>query len=266
MKVKEIKSTFKNEAEKIDFCWVVKEDLEFLQSTWSPQPLRPYARAASGILRRLLVEGMYWTAWKIVGIDGKPEINAVDLANFVSGIDHRYIHYAYAGGAPTRPANHRGYTLLVVPKGEVKKGEEEQKVRELHKSMGAARDKIYDPAEYLGSICAVSGNKSITRDVAIRYVANKMGGVHWDNKRKGWGDSLGSRQRFLDEEHLLVGSVTAAQYEVVYAAYCIAFSESTKTLIKKIVEYAPMPTTSYEKILCRVGRGGKYMEVTFGGR
>jgi hypothetical protein len=101
-----------------DFLRIVRDDLALLQALNFSKPSRAEVRVASSILRRLLHEGMYSNGWRIAGFADQPSFVAVDLLAAIDGIDPKYIHYAYAGGAKTMGAQHSGHGLFVVPKEE----------------------------------------------------------------------------------------------------------------------------------------------------
>ncbi len=61
-----------------DSIIAVAEDLEYL-ATWSGNITDPEIRRGTAVLRRLLVEDAYGTAWRAVGKTRQPTLIAVDI-------------------------------------------------------------------------------------------------------------------------------------------------------------------------------------------
>lgn len=259
-RVREYKLT---EVQAQEFARIVRDDLVFLQSLNYRTPSRTEVRIASSILRRLLHEEMLFVAWQIAGLESQPVVQAIDLQAVLADVPARYIHYAYAGGAKTEGANHRGYVLLVVPRAEAE--------AEGHEAVSQRVSKLFKPGvmgdfpltEFVNSPALISGEASVSRLQVVRYVANKLGGVHWDNRRGQWTDVVGSRHRLLDEDHVLVGRLSGALYEVLSIAQAIATSADIARLIERVVEIAPEPEYDANVLKFREGRIGKYADMTF---
>lgn len=246
-----------------EFARIVRDDLVFLRSLNYCRPSRTDVRIASSILRRLLHEEMFFVAWQIAGLEGEPSISAVDLQTMVADLPPRYIHYAYAGGAKTEGAHHQGYVLLVVPAEEAKTEGHEQVSKRVAKLIKQPTVRGFLLAEFLHSPSVISGEARVSRLQVVRYVANKLGGVHWDNKRGEWTDPIGSRQRLLDENHMIVGRLTGPLYEVLSIAQAISTSSDTTRLIERVGEIAPEEEQSTNVLRFREGRIGNYVEQTF---
>lgn len=209
---------------------------------------------------------MYLNGWRIAGFDGQPTFNAVDLQTAIARVEPRYIHYAYAGGASTLGAQHSGYMLLVVPKAEAEAEGHEAVVRRVTSTFQPGPRRAFPLDEFCTSPAVISGNASVSRLAVIQYVANKLGGVHWDNERGAWTDPVGSRDRLLDEGHLIVGRLPAPLYEVVSIAQAVATSEDTARFIAKVAEIAPESELAASVLRFREGRTGKYADMTFNAR
>lgn len=251
------------EQEAEEFLRLVRDDLDFLRQLDYRSPTRTTVRIASSILRRLLADGMYQNAWKLAGFDAEPRIRAIDLEAVVEKVDRRYIHYAYAGGANTEGAHHTGYALLVVPKSEAEVEGHEDAAKRLSSLLKPGVEREFLLTEFCTSAAVISGSAGVSRLGIVRYVANKLGGVHWDNRRGAWSDPVGSRHRLLDEGHLVVGRLPAALYELLSISQCLATSEDTSRFIEKVVEIAPESEEALNVIKFREGRSGKYTDLTF---
>lgn len=97
----------------------------------------------------------------------------------------------------------------------------------------------------------------------VRYVANKLGGVHWDSRRGAWTHPAASRHRLLDEAHLIVGRLPAPLYEVLSIAQAVAESSDVSRLMEAILAIAPEEDGAMNVLRFREGRVGKYADMTF---
>lgn len=251
------------QAEVHDFLRTVHDDLALLRRIDFAKPLRSEVRVASAILRRLLYEQMLLNAWKLAGLQEEPHFNAVDLDSMLQSVDRKYISYAYAGGATTEGAQYIGYILLVVPKAELELEGEDAVLKRVSTSMSPAVRRDFSLSEFYASTCVASGHAGVSRIEMIRYVANKLGGVHWDNQRGAWTDPIDSRHRLLDEEHLIVGRLPAPLYETLSIAQAVAESADTLRLMQTIDVVAPEEEGAIDILRFREGRAGKYADMTF---
>jgi hypothetical protein len=242
---------------------LVRDDLAFLRSLNYSRPSRTEIRVASSILRRLLHEGMYLGAWRLAGLESDPSVSAVDLQAVVSGVEPRYIHYAYAGGAKTEGAHHKGHVLLVIPRAEVQADGQDVVLRRVQQHIKPGVTRTFSLQQFCASPAVISGASAVSRIDVVRYVANKLGGVHWDNRRGGWTDAASSRHRLLDEQHLVVGRLPAALYEVISIAQCIARSDDASRYTERVEQIAPEEERAANVLSFREGRIGKYADITF---
>ncbi len=225
---------------------------------------RPEVRIASSILRRLLYDGVLMATWNALGFSGQPSLEAVDLIAVLGKVPRRYVHYAYAGGAKLPGANHCGYVLFVIPKAEHEaRGGPEVFVRELQGKLAPGSTKVFPLDQFCVSPCAISGDNSVSRLELVRYVANKLGGVHLDAGRASWSDPLGAQQRFLDETHIRVGRFPAPYYEIISIAQNVARSDDTARIIDTAEREFPEEAAPDNILSFREGRGGSYANMTF---
>jgi hypothetical protein len=251
------------DAEVPEYLRTVYDDLAFLQSMRFERPSRTEVRISSSVLRRLLHEHMLAAAWRISELPDQPRITAVDLDAVVGDVPRRYIHYAYAGGAPTKRAQHSGYALLVIPKDEVSAGDYDATARAMSQKLRAGARRDFSLPDFCGSASVISGGAAVTRVDVVRYVANKLGGVHWDNERGGWTTPQGSRHRLLDEQHIVVGGLPGALYEVISIAHALVSAPDVARLMQTIDQRAPEDESFAEVLKFREGRIGKYADMTF---
>ena len=249
-----------------DFLRTVKDDLLLLRKLDFKRPLRSEVRVASSILRRLLHELMLLNAWRLCSLPDEPRFTAVDLDAMLACVDVKYIHYGYAGGATTDGAQHRGYVLFEIPKAEVDAEGKDAATQRVTAKMGTPDTRQFPLSEFCTSSCVASGAGRVSRVAVVCYVANKLGGVHWDKRRSEWTDPVGSRQRLLDEAHLIVGRLSAPLYETLSIAQAVAESDDVTRLIDVIDTIAPEEEGSISVLKFREGRSGKYANMAFNAR
>ncbi|WP_170436609.1 hypothetical protein [Ruegeria arenilitoris] len=258
-----IEYKLENDEQLNGFISNVLEDLEFIESTWTEQPTRTIARVYASILRRLIVDRMYEATWTFLGMPEEPSISAVDLDASIASVDSKFIHYAYAGGAPTKPASHCSYALFVVPGAGLSEMQKKEKIKELTSQLSPSK-RSFPISEFYASSSVMTGSVRVSREGIIRYVANKLGGVHWDNRRGKWIEPIGGRHRFLDEQHMYVGPLSAPLYEIVSISYALISSEATKQLMDAAKRRLPLETRAWDEISFREGRAGKYAQMNYG--
>lgn len=241
----------------------VRDDLIYLSSLNFKKPTYSEVRIASSILRRLLNERMYIAGWTVAKLDDEPTVIATDLNTMIEDVPARCIHYAYAGGAKTDGAQHTGYFLLVIPKAEHEKEGAEATAKRVQKTFKPDMRRSFSVDEFCASPCVASGAARVSRAELIWYVANKRGGVHWDNERGEWTNPVDARNRLLDEDHLLVGKLPASLYETLSIAEALTTSDDCQKFIDYVAEIAPEKELSDNVIKFREGRIGKYSDLTF---
>jgi hypothetical protein len=185
---------------------VVLNDLRYLATTWTVKEIDDnFLRRDSVTLRRLLIDdggGLLRKARKEMGLRGDPRLSAIDLIEEIEGLDPRLIVLASAGGATHRGMAVAGallYEGAMSPEQIKRQAARGMQVRDLPLS------------RYLDSPCLLTRGVRIPRRELIRYIANKKGGGHYDEKRDRKGDprSFGA----LDS---LIGAAQLAGKDAVY--------------------------------------------------
>jgi hypothetical protein len=151
---------------------VVKEDLEYIQKEWGDNIDDPSLRRGSAVLRRLLVQNELQRAWKAAGFDKEPRIIASTLTPILRAYPKDTIKFAAAGGAKYHGMELRGFLALsyAPDQGETSAQGVPQEVLGL-------KDFIEAPSVIVNGVL-------IPRRVVIKFVANKLGGAHFDMSRK----------------------------------------------------------------------------------
>jgi len=153
---------------------VVLDDLVVLRETWNDDITTPRLRTDSGILRKLLVNGVLGQAWRASNHRGEPRILAPDLKGYLGDFDRSKIIFAQAGGATYHGIE---LTLQMAVNGRVSPGEEFSKQNDSpYRSQSLSR--------FTDGPTIIAGGVTVKRRVLIQYVANKLGGVHYDETRK----------------------------------------------------------------------------------
>lgn len=165
----------------------VVSDLKYLKSDWNQTIEDDSLRRASTVLRRLLVYGDLQKAWKVAGFEKEPKIIAADLNSQLHGVRTKDIKWAFAGGAlyagmqvgalvesvsKGKGKGNIACSLLVNGKDDVGCYPQES---EIYKSVGLGK--------FLFDSSIILEGKIIPRRAVIEYVANKIGGAHFDVRR-----------------------------------------------------------------------------------
>jgi hypothetical protein len=138
-------------------------DLRWLREEWDEEIDDDSLRRSSSVLRRLLVDGELGRSWRTLGLDKQPIITAPSLEAFLKGVPILMVEWAQAGGARYHGMEVSGtleFAGLLPPR------------------------KLDDPTrsfslkKFLESSCVVTKGTLISRRVLVKYVANKLGGVH----------------------------------------------------------------------------------------
>jgi hypothetical protein len=197
---------------------IVTEDLEYLADDWRPSLDEQQLRRDSPILRRLLVDDQYGRAWRDLGLPDQPFISAPGLAAVIGETNRDYIQYAAAppgvtvansllGGGQLQmgvlrdvPAGsgigvvpgygqQYGLMLAVIPPDVMATAAATGQDAVAANLKPGRRHVVGQPiSKFLGSSFALILGTEVTRRDVIRYVANKLGGAHFDPSRNRKGD------------------------------------------------------------------------------
>ena len=213
----------------LDYLRVIAEDLELLRDVWKHNYPEPDIRRGSAILRRLLVDGEYLHAWKMVGLDKQPSLRAVNLSSLIEGIPESQIIVSLAMGAHYRDAYWAGICLT----------SNNMQIRTHESKFDSSSypgEQTYYLSDFLGSSSGVANSKHVTRRDVIKYVANVLGGVHINPKQRKEEEKLVSRVgkfhkkiQLQNSDGLLI-ELTAIAQAVGQSNDCTALSNKIKSL------------------------------------
>ena len=241
---------------------VVAEDLEYLRNRGTEGGNRTDVRIFSAILRRLLVDRDYVRSWRLLGFENEPMVDAIDLRPVLRStvIKGEWIHYAYAGGKWRDEPGYMGIQLIVVP--QAYQARDESIVQRVGDELAVLQEeKQFTISKYLKSASAIVGGQIISRRDIIEYVANKLGGAHFDSRRS----DREIKYHLLDENHVQAGAFPAAFVELLAVVRTIANSADAERYItrahKRLSGFVDLDP---RKVYFMEGRGGRvnYFEVS----
>lgn len=163
----------------LELLRTVFEDLKYLSKEWTQWVEDDDLRRSSNVLRVQLVDGNYGRAWRLLGLPKEPTIVATDLSLFMGTIPQERIVFAQAGGARSRNIDMRFFFEISYAIS--------NRERECQEEYSLFRT-VYKMTEYLRSVSFIVKGSRISRREVIKYVANKLGGTHFDISRNRKGD------------------------------------------------------------------------------
>ena len=208
-----------------DALIAVAEDLEYLAG-WGAEITAGEIRRGTAVLRRLLVEDAYGTAWRAIGLTKQPSLIAVNL-DLMLGNDSNQVVYALAGGA-----NFRGMQMacMLVNKGAGPVGgNPTEPIRE----DGYPYESPFSLSEYLASKSGVVDGHSFNRREVIKYLANVKGGVHLSAQQRKAEEKLIARLGKI-EKKMTVHNTDGLLVEAVAIAQALGNSSDAKSYIARV--------------------------------
>ena len=154
---------------------IVAEDISYLQEEWGHAIGNHALRRGSTVLRSLLVQQQLHRAWNLAGFDGKLQITASSLKETLKIIPKEKIIFAAAGGAFYKDVAIRG--ALVIDKANLTESE----ISAIDSAGFPEETSVLH--EFVEAPCIVAEGQVISRRTLINYVANALGGAHYDPKR-----------------------------------------------------------------------------------
>lgn len=213
-----------------DSLVAVAEDLEFL-SQWGSEITNGEIRRGTAVLRRLLVEDAYGTAWRAIGKAKQPSLIAVSL-ELLLGNDSNRVVYALAGGAHFRGMR---MACMLMNKGTMAiGGSPPPPIRE----DGYPFDRVFTLSEYLSSHSGVAEGHAFTRREVIKYLANVKGGVHLSAKERKTEEKLIARLGKI-EKKIHVHHSDGLLVEAVAIAQALGSSADAKLYVQHIRSLPP---------------------------
>jgi len=174
---------------------VVFEDLEFLSKQWSQEIDQPSLRRASTTLNTLLIEDNLQVVGRDLGIDVRIMARPNEGALALEGKDYCFWQ---AGGAMIKGVIIGSVSL---PSRALTAVENAAVAAAMQKNLG--ENIPVKISSFLRQPSFIVDGILINREEVIKYVANKLGGKHYDSTRKKNSKS----QVSLDDKYSLLDSV-----------------------------------------------------------
>jgi hypothetical protein len=226
-----------------DLARYVGEDLDYLFDEWNQDISEASLRRSSPILRSLLVENKLSLVSKFLGLDLK--ILAPDITRSIT--DQKFKEYIYwqAGGAIYNGTQIRSAFILGRSMTDL---EISQLANDASKSLKNSPVKVQ---VFLRQPSFVVEGNFINREEVIKYVANKLGGAHYDDMRKpsaGRDISLDDKYILLDKVRsgkIMTGGKDAIYHELLSVGQRLINSRDVRILRKRLRGYVSSSSIIY---------------------
>lgn len=214
----------------------VAEDLEYLRDGWPTDMTVSEVRRGSATLRRLLVDGgsaqVLLGAWRAVGFDGQPSVQAQDLlAQIHSPLGT--VDWATSGGVSVPGSEHLVGRVVVYNTGQAGPHGEPT----VHPRVDYTPWPEVSLQQYVEAPCSVISGETIKRREMLKYVANYLGGVHLARGRKVHArdrDMIRRIEAWLDRIEIKGFGKVGAYVEVLAMGQALARSKDIAKLVVAI--------------------------------
>lgn len=160
--------------QKIELISRVSEDLNHLKSAVNPPFASDTPRRISPELRRLFIENDLKQCWRAAGFEREPFIEGIKMSESLTSSDG----VVFSGGAVTN-GGVRMKSIAFIPRAL-----SELELMEISNKINVSSNNyIFKLSEYLDSVSILVDGFKINRRQIVKFMANKLGGVHFDNSR-----------------------------------------------------------------------------------
>lgn len=224
----------------LDLARLVAEDLDYLFNEWNQDIDDASLRRSSPVLRALLVEGLLARAAHQVNRDIR--IMAPAIGRVVTKPELRECSFFQAGGA-----KYKG--MMVQSMSMVPRAKTPEEIKASYERSKDVVGKSY-PVKigvFLKQISFVVKGVLINREEVIKYVANKLGGAHYDSSRTTPTDtnqvSLEQKYGLLDEVRngMITAEKNAVYYELLSIGQRVVNSRDIRHLRKQLAQALSVP-------------------------
>jgi hypothetical protein len=229
----------------LELARIVAEDLGYLFVEWNQDIDDASLRRGSTVLRSLLIDGLLSKAARQVNRDIR--VMAPAIGQLFTEADLREYEYFQAGGA-----KYKGTTVQTVRLSRriYTAAERKASYDKLKDVTGSSSVKL---SEFLKQTSFVVKGVLINREEVIKYVANKLGGAHYDSARitlkETAGVSLDQKYALLDEvKNFTVADKDAIYYELLSIGQRIVNSRDIRNLRKQLTHLLSLPTTESPRL------------------
>lgn len=191
----------------LEFLKVVLEDLRYLKNHWyEQQPTDEEIRRNAVVLRRLLVNNDLQKAWKLCGFNKEPIIIIPNQLN--TPLKHPDLVYAQNAGA------NLGWGVIEQVRI-YNKALQDDEIKSLYEQELQTRNEppsVVGFKAFLDAATIVIKGQKKTRRQLIKYVANRLGGAHFEEKnRDNTIDSIRSQIRIGNKDPVFLEVLSIAQ-------------------------------------------------------
>jgi hypothetical protein len=149
----------------------VRADLVFIRDEWKQSVDDHFIRRGSTTLRRFM-DGELPRAWHAAGFSGEPVLDAFVVDDFFTEKRVSDVSYAAVGGAQYEGEHLSAIVVELIDPQDPPPAPSE-----------APRPRRLTWSQFCDSACMVINGEFIRRVQFVRYVANKLGGAHFDERR-----------------------------------------------------------------------------------
>lgn len=149
--------------------------LRYIRDNWNKSVKIDEFIRSSNVLRMLLVDDNLVRVWKLCGYTYPIRLRAYTLYDVINSFGRNRIIVAFTGGASHSVAKLALGVFVINDKEAQPKKETPQKAPKLEEMT---------LENYLKAACMLIGEFDINRAELVKYVANKLGGTHFDFNRK----------------------------------------------------------------------------------
>lgn len=224
---------------------VVKEDLDYLTKEWNQDIDDASLRRASTVLRSLLIEGKLLNVARYFDIELKIIVPSSCKDEPFTNIDK--IQFYQCGGARYHGMEIRDITysdkalsqeavqkLANVKPGDTMPDEQFRRLFNLDTRQEPPPEQSYPEklSEFLKQVSFIIEGQRINREEVIKYVANKLGGAHYDSRRDV-NKELEAKYILMDkaqEGRIIVAEKNVIYYELLSIGQRIVNSDDIRTL------------------------------------
>ena len=201
---------------------VVVSDLKFLLEEWDDSVDDHSLRRSSPVLRRLLVHNDLQKAWLDLGMEKEPQIKVSTLSPILQSIPKGKIIFASAGGAKYKGRELRGMFMAnyAMSPEEIKQ----------NYSQGLPEE-ILGLRAFVNAPAVVINGQEISRKTVIKFIANKLGGDHFDQKRSENTEEI--QFSLLDQatSQIKLADKNAVYFELLSAGQALINADDIKKFI-----------------------------------
>jgi len=224
-----------------DLARVVSEDLDFLFNEWNQDIDDASLRRSSPVLRSLLVEGLLGHVAH--QIDHDIRIMAPAIGRVVTEAELKECMFFQAGGAKYKGAVVQSITMI--PRA---KSPEEIKASYERSKDVIGKNYPVKLGLFLKQPSFVVKGVLINREEVVKYVANKLGGAHYDSSRsvQKESDQVSLEQKYALLDAVKNGMITADKnavfYELLSIGQRVVNSRDVRQLRKQLAQVLSAPS------------------------